>query len=46
LRLILLWGNTSLSMRSTWNCVIFFWRNEILRKAGAKLVSSCLKPRC
>ena len=46
LMLILLWGNTSLSMNSTWNCVIFFWRNEILRKAGEKLVSSCLKPRC
>ena len=46
LMLIRLWGNTSLSISSTWNCVIFFWRNEILRKAGQKLLSSCLKPRC
>lgn len=43
LMLIRLWGNTSLSMSSTLNCVIFFWRNEILRKEGMKLL--CTRPK-
>ena len=43
LMLIRLWGNTSLSVSSTLNCIIFFWRNEILRKEGKKLLSRCHK---
>ncbi|CAB3986961.1 D(2)-like dopamine receptor, partial [Paramuricea clavata] len=45
LMLIRLWGNTSLSMSSTLNCVIFFWRNEMLRKEGMKLLCTCPKLR-
>ena len=29
-----LWSNTFVSINSTLNCVIFFWRNSILRRAG------------
>jgi hypothetical protein len=43
LMLLRFWGSTSLGMNSTWNCVIFFWRNEILRNAGKKLLPGCLK---
>lgn len=43
LSLLRLWGNTILYTSSTWNCLIFFWRNEILRSAGKKLVIACLK---
>ena len=45
LMLLRLWGSTSMGMNSTWNCVIFFWRNETLRNTGKKLLSGCLKPR-
>ena len=41
--LIRLWGNTSLSVSSKLNCIIFFWRNETLRKEGKKLLSCCHK---
>lgn len=43
--LLRLWVNTGLTLNSTCNCVIFFWRNETLRKAGKKLLSSCLNPK-
>ena len=43
LMLIRLWGNTSLSASSTLNCIVFFWRNEALRKEGKKLLSSCYR---
>ena len=43
--LLRLWVNTSLTLNSTCNCVIFFWRNETLRSAGKKLLSSCLNPK-
>ena len=43
LLLLRLWGNTSLNTSSTWNCLIFFWRNEILCNSGKKLLLSCFK---
>ena len=35
-----LWSYTFLSMNSTFNCVIFFWRNSILRSEGIKIIKS------
>ncbi len=35
-----LWSNTFLSINSTFNCVIFFWKNSILRHEGMKIVKS------
>ena len=35
-----LWSNTFLSMNSTFNCLIFFWRNSILRHEGIKIIKS------
>ena len=32
-----LWSNTFASMNSTFNCLIFFWRNSILRREGLKV---------
>ena len=37
-RLFGLWSNTLLAMNSTFNCLIFFWRNSILRHEGMKTV--------
>ena len=39
--LLRLWAFTSSAINSTSNCVIFFLRNKILRKAGKKLLKSC-----
>ena len=36
----ILWSNTLLSMNSTFNCVIFFWRNSILRREGIKIINA------
>lgn len=33
-----LWSCTFLAMNSTFNCLIFFWRNSILRREGMKVV--------
>ena len=33
-----LWAGTFVSMNSTFNCVIFFWRNTVLRREGLKLL--------
>ena len=33
-----LWSNTFASLNSAFNCVIFFWRNSILRREGLKIV--------
>ena len=33
-----IWSNTFVSMNSTFNCVIFFWRNSILRREGMKIL--------
>ena len=35
------WAITFVSMNSTFNCVIFFWRNSILRREGMRIVK-CL----
>ena len=35
-----LWSNTFVSLNSTFNCVIFFWRNSILRREGMKIVNA------
>ena len=35
------WSNTFSAMNSTLNCVIFFWRNSILRREGIK-IAKCL----
>ena len=32
------WAMTFVSMNSTLNCVIFFWRNSVLRREGMKIV--------
>ena len=33
-----LWGGTIISMNSTFNCLIFFWKNKILRTEGIKVI--------
>ena len=33
-----LWGRTFASMNSTCNCLIFYWKNKILRTEGIKLI--------
>ncbi len=37
-----IWTCTFLSINSTFNCLIFFWRNSILRREGLK-VAKCLR---
>ncbi len=38
--LFVLWSNTLLSMNSTFNCLIFFWRNSILRQEGKRTINA------
>jgi hypothetical protein len=33
-----LWARTISTMNSTFNCLIFYWKNKILRIEGMKLV--------
>ncbi len=43
------WNRTFLSMNSTCNCLIFYWKNKILRTEGMKLIKSmklCRRFRC
>ena len=35
-----LWASTFISVNSTLNCVIFFWRNSVLRREGMKIVKA------
>ncbi len=35
-----LWSSTFLSINSTFNCLIFFWRNSILRREGTKIINA------
>ena len=35
-----LWSYTFLSVNSTFNCMIFFWRNSILRREGMKIINA------
>ena len=34
------WSSTLVSVNSTLNCVIFFWRNSILRREGMKIINA------
>ncbi len=38
IRLFHIWSNTFVFMNSTFNCLIFFWRNSILRREGIKIL--------
>ena len=38
LKLLGLWSRTLVSMNSTFNCLIFFWKNKILRTEGMKII--------
>ena len=35
-----LWVHTTYSMNSTFNCLIFYWKNRTLRKEGTKVIKS------
>ena len=35
-----IWGKTIASMNCTFNCLIFFWKNKVLRKEGWKVIKS------
>ena len=35
-----LWAKTAGSMNSTFNCLIFYWKNKILRAEGMKVIKS------
>ncbi len=35
-----IWSITFISMNSTFNCLIFFWRNLILRREGIKIIKN------
>ena len=39
---IRLWEDTFLTMNSTLNCLIFFYKNSALRRRGIKIVGKCL----
>ena len=38
--LVGLWGRTIISMNSTFNCLIFYWKNKTLRIEGIKVIKS------
>ena len=43
------WTGTVANANSTFNCLIFFWKNDVLRKEGVKVLKSlknCLKCTC
>ena len=43
------WAGTVANANSTFNCLIFFWKNDVLRKEGVKVLKSlknCLKCTC
>jgi hypothetical protein len=39
-RIARLWAKTFAAMNSTFNCLIFYWKNNILRTEGMKLIKS------
>ena len=41
-----LWMTTFISMNSTFNCLIFFWKNSILRREGAKILNNFREATC
>ena len=38
-----LWARTTSSMNSSFNCLIFYWKNKILRAEGMKVIKSIKK---
>ena len=38
--LVGLWARTIASMNSTFNCLIFYWKNKILLTEGIKIIKS------
>ena len=40
-----IWASTWISFNSTFNCLIFFWKNSILRREGMKVVNNSSKLR-
>ena len=38
--LLNIWSNTFVYINSTLNCLIFFWRNSILRREGMKIINA------
>ena len=48
-RMAMFWTSTVANANSSLNCLIFFWKNKILRREGIKAVKvlkDWLKPRC
>lgn len=37
-----LWASTAVSLDSTFNCLLFFWRNKVLRLEGENILRRCL----
>ena len=37
-----LWASASVSFNSTFNCLLFFWKNSILRREGKKIIGRWL----
>jgi hypothetical protein len=35
-----LWSAMFMSLNSTFNCVIFFWRNSVLRREGLNILNA------
>ena len=44
-QLVRLWAKTIASMNSTFNCLIFYWKNKTLRTEGMKVIKSMKIPR-
>ena len=44
-QVIAMWSRTSFAMNSTFNCLIFFWKNSILRREGMKTVKRFMSAR-
>ena len=38
--LVGIWGKTIATMNSTFNCLIFYWKNKIMRTEGMKIIKS------
>ena len=38
--LVRIWGKTIASLNGTFNCLIFYWKNKILRTEGMKVIKS------
>jgi hypothetical protein len=40
IRLSALWAKSIITMNSTFNCLIFYWKNKLLRVEGMRVVGS------